>query len=120
MLHIIVKTLRRNEVFDKVGAQFKTFYLNAVGLLFWAKDFLIFFSLVKTIVKCILTLCKWKFQDEKNENCLQNAKDTLFFWFDDLNMAIEDDEFEDQENYKELNKYFFKKFVPYLRDIIYT
>lgn len=157
----IVKTFHRSKVFNKVGAQIKTFYLNAVGLLFWVKDF----YLVKTIVKCILTLCKWKFRDEKNVNRLQEAKDILFdlikthtpgklfknddddneeeteggvavdfeevtkensqekksmFWFDDLNMEIEDDDLEKDDNNKELNMYYFLKFIPYLKSIIYT
>lgn len=69
-----IKILRTNKIFEKVGNPIKTFYLNAIGLLFWAKDF----DLIKTIVEDILVLCMCKYEFEENQQRLTTAKTTLF------------------------------------------
>lgn len=69
-----IKILRRNKIYEKVGPQIKTFYLNCLGLLFWATDF----SLIKDIVKNILILSICKYQEEENQDMLDEAKSVLF------------------------------------------
>lgn len=69
-----IKVLRNNKIYEKVSTQIKTFYLNAIGLLFWAKNF----NLIKDIVEQILVLCKTEFEDEETTSLIKESKSTLF------------------------------------------
>lgn len=69
-----IKILRTNKIFEKVSNPIKTFYLNAIGLLFWVQDF----HLIRNIVENVLVLCKCKYELVELQPHLTKAKSTLF------------------------------------------